>query len=209
MSPRPVADVDALRSDLLERARTVVARDGVEGLTMRGLAAEAGTAVGLSYKAFSSREELLWKLTLSSLSELADQLDEWAARPGGELAERLMEFHDLHQASLAPDLVEHVSGGPRSQELLQRAADEGLIRSWTGIMSEFLRTRQSLGDVGEDVDVEAFAFIITTALHHVLVTKAPFLAPDRHTLSRYVAGIAARITTRTCRHRVDAREGRD
>lgn len=195
MSPRPATDVEALRSDLLAHARTLIARDGVRGLTLRALAAKAGTAVGLSYKAFSSRDELLWKLTWISLVELADRLDEWAATPGGELAARLMEFHDLHQDSLAPVLVEHISRGPRGEELFQSAGDAGIIRSWTGIMTEFLRVRQRAGDVRDDVDVEAFAFIITAALHHVLVTEAPFLAPDRPTLARYVAGIAARITT--------------
>ncbi len=197
MSPRPATDIEALRSVLLEQARTVIAQDGVEGLTMRVLAARAGAAVGLSYKAFASREELLWTLTSSSLRDLADQLDQWATSPGGELAERLMEFHDLHQASLAPALVEHMCQGPRGEELFRSAGDAGIIRSWAGIMTEFLRMRQRAGDVRTDVDVEAFAFMITAALHHVLVTEAPFLAPDRPTLARYVAGIAAGITTRT------------
>ena len=162
---------------------------------MRVLAANAGAAVGLSYKAFSSREELLWKLTSSSLRDLADQLDQWAADPGGELAERLMEFHDIHQASVAPVLVEYLCQGPRREELFQSAGDAGVIRSWTGIMTEFLRTRQRAGNLRKDVDVEAFAFMITAALHHVLVTEAPFLAPDRPTLAGYVAGIAASMTT--------------
>jgi AcrR family transcriptional regulator len=197
MSPRPATDIEALRSALLEHARTVVARDGVDGLTMRALAAEAGTAVGLPYKAFSSRDELLWELTWMSLVELAGQLDEWAASPAGELADRLMEFHDLHQNSPAPVLVEHISRGPRGEELFRSAGDAGIIRSWTGIMTEFLRTRQGTGDVREDVDVEAFGFIIAAALHHVLVSKPPFLAPDRQTLARHVGGIAARITART------------
>lgn len=164
---------------------------------MRALAAEAGMAVGLPYKAFSSRDELLWNLTWQSLVELAGQLDEWTANPAGELADRLMEFHDLHQDSPAPMLVEHISRGPRGEELFRRAGEAGIIRSWTGIMTEFLRTRQNAGDVQANVDVEAFGFIIAAALHHVAVSEPPFLAPDRPTLSRHVGGISARIKTRT------------
>jgi AcrR family transcriptional regulator len=61
--PRPPTNVETLRDALLAHARAVIARDGVEGLTMRALAREAGTAVGMSYKAFSSRDELLRELT--------------------------------------------------------------------------------------------------------------------------------------------------
>lgn len=195
MSPRRVADIDTLRANLLTHAQAVIARDGVEGLTMRALAAEAGTAVGLSYKAFSSREELLWELTWPSLTALAQQLDDWGARPGGELADRLMEFSDIHHASVAPDLVDHITRGPRGEELLRAAVDAGITRSWAAIMTAFLLTRQGGGDVRNDVDVEAFGFVITAAMHHVLVTEKPFLAPDRPTLARYIAGVAGQITT--------------
>lgn len=197
MSPRPSTDIDALRSNLLEHARAVIARDGVERLTMRALAAEAGTAVGLSYKAFASRDELLWDLTWASMVELTRQLDAWVARPGGALADRLMEFSDLHFASLAPVLVDHITRGPRAEELFRAAADAGLTRSWAKLMTEFLQTRQRTGDVRDDVDVEAFGFIITAAMHHVLVTEKPIVTPDRPTLARYIAGVAAQITTST------------
>jgi AcrR family transcriptional regulator len=195
MSPRPAADIEALRAKLLEHARAVIARDGVEGLTMRALAAEAGTAVGLSYKAFSSRDELLWELAWASIVELTQQLDDWVARPGGALADRLMEFSDLHFASVAPVLVDHVTRGPRAEELFRATVDAGLNRSWAALMTEFLQTRQRAGEVRDDVDIEAFGFIITAAMHHVLVTERPFIIPDRPTLARYIAGIVAQITS--------------
>lgn len=195
MSPRPAADIGALRANLFEHARAVIARDGVEGLTMRALAAEAGTAVGLSYKAFSSRDELLWELAWASMVELTRQLDDWVARSGGALADRLMEFADLHFASLAPALVDHVTRGPRRDEFFRAAADAGLTRSWAALMTEFLKIRQREGDVRVDVDAEAFGFIITAAIHHVLVTEKPFTTLDRATLARHVAAAATQITT--------------
>jgi AcrR family transcriptional regulator len=195
MSPRPATDVDALRASLLAHARAVIARDGVEGLTMRALAAEAGTAVGLSYKAFASRDELLWELTWTSIVELTRQLDEWVSRPGGALPDRLMDFSDLHFASMAPMLVDHLARGPRAEALFNATVEAGLHRSWAALMTEFLRNRQRAGEVRDDVDVEAFGFIITAAMHHVLVTEKPFITPDRPTLARYIAGVAAQIQT--------------
>ncbi|MEP6559497.1 MAG: TetR/AcrR family transcriptional regulator [Nakamurella sp.] len=199
MSPRAAVDVDTLRANLLTHAEAVIMRNGVEGLTMRALAAEANTAVGMSYKAFSSREDLLWALTWRSLTALIEQLDDWAERPGGELADRLMEFSDFHHASVAPDLVDYITRGPRGEELLRGAVDAGITRSWAALMTEFLLTRQRAGDVRTGVDVEAFGFIITAALHHVLVADKPFQARDRAVLARHIAGVAAAITTGTSR----------
>ncbi|GEK23315.1 TetR/AcrR family transcriptional regulator [Cellulomonas xylanilytica] len=194
MTPRPALDVDALRTTLLAHARTVIARDGVDGLTMRALASEAGMAVGMSYKAFSSREDLLGELTWRSLADLARELDEWAARPGGTLADRLLEFSDVQLASDAPALVAHLSRSTGDDGPLRVAVEAGVTRSWATVMTDFLAARQRDGDVRDDVDVEAFGFLLTAALHHVMVAEEPFPAPDRTTLSRYVAAVAAQLT---------------
>lgn len=194
--PRPATDVDELRAALLAHARAVIARDGVDGLTMRALAGEAGMAVGMSYKAFTSREQLLRELTWVSLRELAAGIEDWAVRPDGQLADRLMEFADLQAASDAPALVDHLSQVPGGEEILREAVEAGITRSWAAVMTEFLRTRQREGTVRGDVDVEAFGFVLTAALHYVLVTNEPFLAPDRATLARYVSAVADQIGAR-------------
>ena len=191
--PRPATDIDALRAALLGHARTVIARDGVDGLTMRALAGEAGVAVGMSYKAFTSRDELLRELTWVSLRELAAGIEDWAVRPDGQLADRLMEFADLQAASDAPALVRHLSQLPGGEKILREAVEAGISRSWATGMQGFLRDRQCDGTVREDVDVEAFGFLLTAALHYVLVTDEPFSAPDRATLARYVAAVADQI----------------
>ncbi|WP_200940601.1 TetR/AcrR family transcriptional regulator [Cellulomonas sp. Leaf334] len=194
MTPRPPLDVDGLRETLLAHARTVIARDGVDGLTMRALATEAGMAVGMSYKAFPSREELLRELTWRSLRELARALDDWAVRPGGDLGDRLLEFSDLYAASDAPLLVAHLGRLPGPDRSLHVAVDAGVTRSWAAVMTEFLAARQRDGDLRADVDVEAFGFLLGAAMHHVMVAEEPFPAPDRATLTQYVAAVAAQLT---------------
>lgn len=191
--PRPATDVDALRESLLANARALIARDGLDGLTMRALAAEAGVAVGMSYKAYASRDQLLRDLAWASLRELAAAVEEWAARPGGQLADRLLEFADLQAASDAPALIAHLSQVAGGEEILRGAVEAGVTRSWAAAMTEFLGARQRDGTVREDVDVEAFGFLLTAALHYVLVTDEPFSAPDRATLARYVAAVADQI----------------
>jgi hypothetical protein len=46
----------ALRSSPIEHAGRLVRLEGVKALTMRGLAAEAGCAVGLPYELFAARD---------------------------------------------------------------------------------------------------------------------------------------------------------
>ena len=46
-----------------------------------------------------------------------------------------------------------------------------------------------------EVDVEAFGFLLTAAMHYVMVTDEPFPAPNRATLARYVAGVVEAIVT--------------
>jgi AcrR family transcriptional regulator len=171
-------------------------REGVQGLTMRALAREAGTAVGLSYKAFASRDELLWELAWESLQELIAQIDDWSERSGGDLAARIMEFAELHLDSIAPDLVDQVSRGPRGDEFLSKAAEAGTTRSWAAVMTAFLTSRQRTGEIREDADVQAFGFILTAAIHHVLVAEPPLSVPDRPTLARHIAGVAASLRSR-------------
>lgn len=193
---RPRRDADALRANLLRHARDIVTREGAQGLTMRALASEAGTAVGLSYKVFASREDLLWELAWESLTELIAHIDEWSERPGGALADRIMEFADLHLDSIAPDLVDQVSRGPRGDEFLRAAAEADAARSWAAVMTAFLASRQRAGEIRGDADVAAFGFVLTAAIHNVLVTEPPLTAPDRPTLARHIAGVAALLTSR-------------
>lgn len=193
MPPRPARDAEALRLRLLSHSRALIAREGVPSFTMRALAAEAGVAVGLPYKAFASRDELLRELTWESVVDLARQLEEWAARPGGQLADRLMEFSDLLHASVAPALVARLSHEPDASEILTRAVDAGFTRSWADLVTQFLRERQEQGEVSDEVDVEGFGYLLTAAMHHTLVTNGPFAAPDRRTFAGYIERVAARL----------------
>src|SRR5689334_460451 len=54
---RPRLHDDAVRSRLLEAASTVLAQDGVAGLTVRDVAARAGTSTSAVYSLFGGRPE--------------------------------------------------------------------------------------------------------------------------------------------------------
>jgi AcrR family transcriptional regulator len=56
---RPRLHDDALRTRLLEAASAVLSRDGVAGLTVRDVAARAGTSASAVYSLFGGRDELV------------------------------------------------------------------------------------------------------------------------------------------------------
>ena len=69
-----------LRAVLLERARRIVRRDGAAALTMRALAAEAGVSVGLPYKVFADRREIVTEIVRGEIPTLRAALRSWSPR---------------------------------------------------------------------------------------------------------------------------------
>ena len=71
-----------LRAELLEHARTIVRRDGAAALTMRALAAEAGVSVGLPYKVFADRREIVTEIVRGEITTLQAATEELVATAG-------------------------------------------------------------------------------------------------------------------------------
>jgi AcrR family transcriptional regulator len=197
MSPprRTVEDTDELRASLIEVARQLVERDGAAALTMRALAAEAGCAVGLPYKLFASRNELVAELILTEFGRLQESFAALVAQAGtrtvganlGRYAELL-----LHSPSIA--LAHEIA---HDEELTQavsiRAGESGAVDSVISTVADYLAAEQRLGRVDPEVDVQAFAFVIAGAVHNLLVSGDPYPRPSARTLKRMLAAVAARL----------------
>ena len=67
--PRPRPHDDHLREQLLGIATDTIARTGTEGLSLRTLAADAGTSTSAVYQLFGSRAALLDAVYLRVLEE--------------------------------------------------------------------------------------------------------------------------------------------
>lgn len=64
------------RAELVHAARRVMARDGVQGATMRAVAAEAGVLLGTVTYVFASKEELLRAVIQDVTDQIATVLQE-------------------------------------------------------------------------------------------------------------------------------------
>ena len=71
---RPRVHDDALRTRLLDEASAVVAGGGAANLTVRGLAARAGTSASAVYSLFGSREDLLRAVGDEAFARFAQRL---------------------------------------------------------------------------------------------------------------------------------------
>jgi AcrR family transcriptional regulator len=201
MSPakRSAKTTSQLRSSLIEHARTLVAREGASALTMRALAAEAGCAVGLPYKVFADRHEIVAAIVHDELVRLRAACDELLERAGGgTIGENLTWFAGVFLDSPAVAL---------SQELLQddtlrqhvsaSAHDTGIgPAQFPAVLSRYLAAEKQAGRVALDVDEGAFGFLIASALHNLLVSGEAWPRPARNELEQILTACAAAIAVK-------------
>jgi AcrR family transcriptional regulator len=197
MAPRRSAETtEELRASLIDHARRLVARDGPAKLTMRALAAEAGCALGLPYKAFADRQDLMVELVHASFGDLRATGDELQRRVGREtVAGNLTWFAEWLLDSPGVALAQHVM----SDETLAhsvvahfRATGEGPTQL-ESMLSDYLAAEQQAGRVSPEVDTDAFGFVLAGAIHHLVVMGHGYPRPSKRTLAEILAAICNRF----------------
>src|SRR5580692_4637917 len=138
VEPRPYLRARERRTQLLEAAAAIVGRDGLGGLTVAGVAVEAGVSRQWVYEHFSDLDDLYWALILDRFAALDASIDTAKRRlTGPELA----TFAARQLFALAPAdrriLRALVDGcGATGPELagLQSDLRERVFRRWTGFL---------------------------------------------------------------------------
>lgn len=195
--PRRSAETaTALRASLVDHAQRLVDREGPAALTMRALAQEAGCALGLPYKVFADRQELVMELVHASFDAVRRTGDELLGRAGsGSVAGNLAWFAEWLLDSPGVALAQHVI----SDEALAQAAVAHFHASGTGptmletILSSYLTAEQRAGRVARDVDVDAFGFVLAGAIHHLVVMGDGYPRPSKRRLAQILAAITNRF----------------
>jgi len=163
----------ARRRLVLDGAWRVFARDGLDGATMRAIAAEAGCTTGAIYPLFPSKEAIYAALLAESLERLHASVAE-AAQPGDEPRARL-KAAALAFLAYYRDRPDEVALGlylwhglrPRG---LSPELDAELNRNLDRTLDLFRGAMDGLGKLGEAaVRVETsalFAFLIGALIVH-------------------------------------------
>jgi AcrR family transcriptional regulator len=185
-----------LRAELLEHARTIVRRDGAAALTMRALAAEAGVSLGLPYKVFADRREIVTEIVRGEITTLRAAAEELVATAGrGSVVDNLTRFAEAILDSPAAPLARELHSDDQLLGSVTGAADAAGVGP-TGLVSalgRYLVAEQHAGRVAGHVDTDAIAFLLAGALHNLLIAGPAWPRPNKRELNQNLAGIAAAI----------------
>lgn len=200
MSPprRTAETTEALRTSLVRHALRIVEREGAAALTMRALAAEAGCAVGLPYKVFADRRELVRAMLQVEFARLRAAFDELVERAGtgtvgGNLARLAEALLDSPAIALSDEVAGDESLTASSHSEFQ---DSGLAAAFDTVVPAYLAAEKRAGRVAPDVDEEAFGFVIVGAVHNLLVSGEGYPRPSRRRLTRLLTAVADRLVDR-------------
>jgi AcrR family transcriptional regulator len=198
-SRRSAAQAEELRASLLAHAQRLIAREGAPALTMRALAAEAGCAVGLPYKVFASREELVGALAHLEMQRITAEIAAWAGEAGRHtVGENLARYAAILLETERPALLlaGEIGDAGLDAAVAGGAHETGLLASFDTAVAGYLRAEQKLGRVAADVDVTAYGFLVTGAVHNLVVSPPGYPRPAPRTLRRMLSAVARQIAPR-------------
>src|SRR5918996_1429292 len=112
MSParRSAEATEELRSSLVAMALDLVERDGPGALTMRALARDAECAVGLIYKVFANREELVAQVIHAEFARVHTKFEALVEAAGTRtVGENLGRYAELLLSSVSIGLTHELA----------------------------------------------------------------------------------------------------
>lgn len=188
--------IQTTRDSLVAAAQQIVRRSGAKALTMRAVAKEAGCSVGLPYKVFADREELVLEVIAIELGKVSGALDAWIASAGKHtVGANLDRFASILLESETPALMHANDIDDRSFEARLRTitAESGIVRSFDDAIEQYLLQEQHRGRIRPEVSTEAFGFLITGAIHNLVTAGEMYPRPSRASLRRHLRACADAI----------------
>ena len=162
-----IVDHDSQRGKFAEAVMRLVGREGLEGLTMRAVAAEAGLSYGSLFHYFDSKDDLLMHAVRYSTSQQSRRVNEFSIRYKGLKAlEYLMNDDALVDETSREDSLVWMAF------LYKAALKESfaemhahLISGWLERIETLLREAQCEGEVRQDMapEFEAMALWVYSA----------------------------------------------
>jgi AcrR family transcriptional regulator len=180
-----IVDHDERRGELAEAVWRLASREGLEAITVRGVAAEAGWSTGALVHYFSDKEELIcfaFELT-------ADRVARRIKTAAAALTDPLEVARTMLAEGLPLDTERRTEvrlwfaflGLALTRPVLGRAQRDA-YRAWRGMLAGALRDAQARGELAPDVDCEREAAGLI-ALADGLAVQASFepraLPPQR------------------------------
>jgi AcrR family transcriptional regulator len=186
MSPKDV-DHDARREELLEAVWRVVARDGLEGATLRGMARETGWSVGSLAHYFADKDDILESALRLAYERIAARWERKLAGLDGRAALRELVLDNLplddERELETKFLMNYWSRAIRGGDGVPRPARRGPLL--IDRLAALARAGQGAGEISADRMPEDIAELLLGLIDGFSLHA--LLDPERLTRERQVA----------------------
>jgi AcrR family transcriptional regulator len=176
MSPRRAAVLrdsggeQSLREHLIATAEHMISESGTVGLTVRGIAREAGVADGVLYNHFADKEELLANALRAHVRTIERGLSD-LPEPGDRTVEENLRAHIWYGLALHRAILPAFAGLVAQPKVLALFADLSEPGSdWRDRLTGYLRAERDLGRLAPDARVDAAAAMIVGICHEVVLS---------------------------------------
>ncbi|GAA1745227.1 hypothetical protein GCM10009734_60120 [Nonomuraea bangladeshensis] len=188
---RGAAATAALHASMIDHAAQLVRRDGADALTMRALAQEAGCSLGMLYKIFDSREALVLAVVDRQFRDLTASLEEIVARAGtGTVAENLGRFAEVLLGPAA-EVIKLAAGVPvQERGFHDSAMGSGFVDALPTTVTRYIAAEKRLDRIGARVDEHAIGFLVTGAVHNLLVSGEAYPRPSLSEVRELLGALA-------------------
>lgn len=150
------------RARVLDSARILFERDGVESVTVRMIAEHAGVAVGSVFTGFESKMDLLLEIIAEDLERFNQEAVSAAEATSGSIVDRLMAGFTLvyaydvaHLAKARDSIALSWTRSPESERRVRTAIAPAVKR-----ISAMLEKAQKMGELGPHADLRLIIDII-------------------------------------------------
>jgi len=156
-----IVDHDLQRASFAQAAMRLIAREGLEGVTMRAVASEAGLSYGSLFHYFDSKEQLLMHAVRTSIGQQTRRVNAFSSQYAGlEALEHLLcDDAVTSEASRDSMLVWMAFQYQAALRASFAALNEELVDGWQERIRALLNDAKSSGEISEavDCDIEAGA----------------------------------------------------
>lgn len=151
-----IVDHDIQRAKFAKAAMSLIARHGLDGVTMRAVAAEAGLSYGSLFHYFSSKDELLMHIVHHTASQQTRRVNEFTSQYSGLKAlEHLLCDDAIITESSRDDWMVWVTFLYKAalQESFAEMHAE-LIDGWLARIRRLLEDAQDAGEIRRTLNVD-------------------------------------------------------
>jgi len=157
-----IVDHDAQRDKFAHAAMSLIARNGLEGVTMRAVAAEAGLSYGSLFHYFESKDELLMFAVRQLMARQTQRVNDYSSRYAGLSALEHLLCDDAISNDSSRDSwmvwMTFLYKAALQDSFAEMNAE--LIGEWLSRIRDLLADAQGAGEIGESVDVDLEALAV-------------------------------------------------